>query len=373
MGNLKTENTSYPIAVDTATLIADVTDEVVAAHVNGPVSAVLAIENELGPLVKGTAADLVHRLAVNIHADGGLLRGASAPGSPPNVPHWFYNTVSNTLYVYNIGTASYDAVSTAAILASYIRTNVAATITAAHTFAPAAPGVPFVLGANAQGQTVTGLSADTTDLHHMDQDVLIASSPTFVKATLSQATGTAPLTVSSTTKVTNLNVDQLDGYDASQAPGANQIPCLNASSVLVLPNATHTINGVQIATVNSTVANATNAATAVNASGAGTAIYSAEAGMRIIRASIIGGSGEVTAGGGVSVVYNSTGVWTITFIPNFTGVPVVIVSAEGGHYDVAATCSVYGTPTASTLVVHGGDIVPRAYDYNFSLIAIGPK
>lgn len=49
----------------------------------------------------------------------------------------------------------------------------------------------------------------------LDQSVATTSSPTFVRATLSQTTGTAPLTVSSTTVVANLNADLLDGQQGS--------------------------------------------------------------------------------------------------------------------------------------------------------------
>jgi hypothetical protein len=41
-----------------------------------------------------------------------------------------------------------------------------ATITAQHSFAPATPAAPFALGANAQGQLVTGLNADLLDGNH---------------------------------------------------------------------------------------------------------------------------------------------------------------------------------------------------------------
>ena len=47
------------------------------------------------------------------------------------------------------------------------------------------------------------------------QSIAIGASPTFVVMTLSQATGTAPLTISSTTKVANLNVDLLDDQTGS--------------------------------------------------------------------------------------------------------------------------------------------------------------
>lgn len=48
----------------------------------------------------------------------------------------------------------------------YVHNSIARTITAQHTFAPATAIPPFVLGANAQGQLVTGLNADLLDGQH---------------------------------------------------------------------------------------------------------------------------------------------------------------------------------------------------------------
>ena len=50
---------------------------------------------------------------------------------------------------------------------------------------------------------------------YLNQAIKTSSSPSFVKLTLSQATGTSPLTISSTTVCTNLNADMLDGYHSS--------------------------------------------------------------------------------------------------------------------------------------------------------------
>ncbi|MEM0485580.1 MAG: hypothetical protein QXD29_01810, partial [Thermoplasmata archaeon] len=47
------------------------------------------------------------------------------------------------------------------------------------------------------------------------QDLHTSATPTFQRLTLTQSTGTAPLTVSSTTRVDNLNADLLDGYHIS--------------------------------------------------------------------------------------------------------------------------------------------------------------
>jgi hypothetical protein len=53
--------------------------------------------------------------------------------------------------------------------------------------------------------------------YYGNQNLRTTDSPTFTRLTLSQATGTAPLTVSSTTLVTNLNADLLDGYSYSSS------------------------------------------------------------------------------------------------------------------------------------------------------------
>jgi hypothetical protein len=58
------------------------------------------------------------------------------------------------------------------------------------------------------------------------------SSPSFVAITSTAPTGTAPLTVSSTTKVTNLNADAVDGYHAQTAAGSGVIPVSGVGNTL---------------------------------------------------------------------------------------------------------------------------------------------
>jgi hypothetical protein len=71
------------------------------------------------------------------------------------------------------------------------------------------------IGGTANRVTVTSDGDGTVTLSG-PQDIHSGASPTFVRATLSQATGTSPLTVSSTTVVSNLNADKADGYDFDQ-------------------------------------------------------------------------------------------------------------------------------------------------------------
>lgn len=67
---------------------------------------------------------------------------------------------------------------------------------------------------------VTNLNTDMVDGYHLNQDVRSTASPTFAgvtspRYTSTQATGTAPFTVASQTVVTNLNADLLDGQHGS--------------------------------------------------------------------------------------------------------------------------------------------------------------
>ncbi|BAU28947.1 hypothetical protein DFP93_103206 [Aneurinibacillus soli] len=79
---------------------------------------------------------------------------------------------------------------------------------------------------------VTNLCADLLDGYHASSSgtgntiaLRDSSGSLTVKQLWTTATtGTSPLVVSSTTKVTNLNVDQVDGYDANTGTTANTIP-----------------------------------------------------------------------------------------------------------------------------------------------------
>jgi hypothetical protein len=61
--------------------------------------------------------------------------------------------------------------------------------------------------------SVTAATGDVT--LSLPQNIHTGATPTFARLTLSQATGTAPFTVTSTTVVTNLNADLLDGQQGS--------------------------------------------------------------------------------------------------------------------------------------------------------------
>ena len=73
-------------------------------------------------------------------------------------------------------------------------------------------GVTTIAGTANQVTASASTGAVTLSL---PQNIHTAATPTFARLTLSQATGTAPFTVTSTTVVTNLNADLLDGQQGS--------------------------------------------------------------------------------------------------------------------------------------------------------------
>lgn len=89
--------------------------------------------------------------------------------------------------------------------AQYVHISTARTISAKHTFNPSVAGAPFALGANAIGQNVAGLDADSVDGYDHDQSLLTTASPTFADLTL-----TAPSAIYA------LNHDSFAGFVADE-------------------------------------------------------------------------------------------------------------------------------------------------------------
>jgi hypothetical protein len=83
--------------------------------------------------------------------------------------------------------------------------------------APAAVTASYTLALPVAAAGATKhLYSDSANQLAWGQDVTPTGSPSFVRITLTQAAGTAPMTVTSTTVVTNLNSDLWDGYHAFQ-------------------------------------------------------------------------------------------------------------------------------------------------------------
>jgi hypothetical protein len=286
--------------------------------------------------------------------------------------------------------------------------DVAATITAVHTFAPAVASAPFILGTNALEQLVTGLNADLLDGSHASAfqpidagltslaalattGVVVASaadtfitrtitgtsnqvtlangtgvsgnptvslagphnfttltlngvlygnstsailatalgaantvltgtgaapafsgSPTLTRLTVTQAIGTAPFTVTSTTLVTNLNADLLDGLDStafalaaavvsSLTGTANQITASSPTGAVTVSLAgphnftTQTLNGVLYGNASSAIlATAQGAANTVLVANAGAPSFSTNPSVGSLAIVGAGGLGFIT-------------------------------------------------------------------------------
>jgi len=240
MADLITGLTDYPTVLDTQTSLNNETDDIIAEHINGPAKAIVAIENALGTSPEGTAASLKARLAILLADTGGIHSGIGVP-SPAlsSLTHFYFDTQSETTYIYNVNTAQYDAVSTATVLADYLRKSSPDTITAQHTFNPAGVA-PFTVGAAVdETVTVTDLNADLLDGLHASQidadkvdgqhRVLTINADHDHSATGAMG-GVVDHTVL-TSKGTNTHA-QIDTFIASKA-GASGIASLNASTKVV--------------------------------------------------------------------------------------------------------------------------------------------
>jgi len=88
------------------------------------------------------------------------------------------------------------------------------------------------------GVTVTGGTGEgSTPSIAIGQSVATSADPSFNSITSTVATGTSPLTVASTTLVTNLNADRLDGQDGSYYQNAGNI---NAGTLAIARGGTNT-------------------------------------------------------------------------------------------------------------------------------------
>ncbi len=136
----------------------------------------------------------------------------------------------------------------------FVRNTTAGTVTAVHTFSPATAGAPFELGANAQGQLVTGLNADLLDGLNSTDFVRNTTAGTITAVhTFSPIIPEAPFELGANAQgqlVTGLNADLLDGKDINDlmqlggAPGGQTAyGGTMATDNLVLNSTTHATKG----------------------------------------------------------------------------------------------------------------------------------
>lgn len=168
------------------------------------------------------------------------------------------------------------------------------------------------------------------------------------------ATGTAPFSVASTTKVANLNADTLDGYDTATAATANTVAVRDANASVtanVFIGASANVTGQLISTVATGTAPlsvaSTTRVTNLNAATAGVADSATIAGQ----ANNITGAANVifyngTANTTSQLAYstaNNNQVLTIS-----AGVPAWVTPAAQGVTNVATGTGLTGGPITST-------------------------
>lgn len=111
----------------------------------------------------------------------------------------------------------------------YVHTSVARTITAQHSFAPTGAAAPFVLGANAQTQLVTGLNADLLDGQHAsafqpadsDLTALAATTTTGIYTITGVGTSTTRSITGGSNKISVTNGDGVSGNPTIDIVEAN--------------------------------------------------------------------------------------------------------------------------------------------------------
>jgi len=88
-------------------------------------------------------------------------------------------------------------------------------------------------GGSDDGSTALGALTGLTLANDIDVGSYHIRAETFYADVL---TGTAPLTITSTTKVSNLNVEQVDGFDASATPTASTLVVADATGFITTPS-----------------------------------------------------------------------------------------------------------------------------------------
>ena len=107
-------------------------------------------------------------------------------------------------------------------------------------YAPAAITASYSLTFPGTGPAAAGhFAVDAAGLITWGQNLITTASPSFARLTLTQAGGTAPMTITSTTKVTNLNADLLDGYHYTSFAPATHYHDSDYITIIASPAANH--------------------------------------------------------------------------------------------------------------------------------------
>ncbi|MFQ5582765.1 MAG: hypothetical protein ACE5F3_09105, partial [Mariprofundaceae bacterium] len=114
MAELTTANSTYSAGpIDTYTPVSDGSTEILAQHVNGALSAIIAIEGDLGAgaSLKRSRASLVERLDTILDVNGAIQNGTAFPTSPtPVMGQLFNRTDLKQLYIYDSALAQWQRI-----------------------------------------------------------------------------------------------------------------------------------------------------------------------------------------------------------------------------------------------------------------------
>jgi len=208
--------------------------------------------------------------AGNVYANSGtvgasLLAGTLTTAAQPNITSVgtltslnSSGTITAPAFTANTGIFTGNGSGLSAIAGANVTGVVASATTAGTVTTAAQPNITSVgtLGA----LTVSG-NANVGNIG--TAQVLATANVTAPQLISNVATGTAPIVVSSTTKVANLNADLLDGYDLTSSATAATV-VLRSGDGSVFANmfygAGNNISNIQGANVSGTVANANNSA-----------------------------------------------------------------------------------------------------------------
>jgi hypothetical protein len=198
------------------------------------------------------------------------------------------------------------------------------------------------------------------------------------------ATGTAPISVTSTTKIDNLNADLLDGYDTSTSNTANTISVRDSNGSLtanIFIGNGSSLSSLAGSNVTGTVANANYSVSAGSATTAGTVTTNAQPNINSVgtlaNLSVTGNisSGNANLGNLVIASYFSGDGSLLTGIPSGTTAVTVTGNAQPNITSVGTltTLTVSGNANLgnviTTIITTGANTIAGTITGNWTLTA----
>ena len=329
-----------------------------AANVTGtlPTSVTNAISN-VGTITAGTwnstfTAGLNANTLANIQ--GANVSGAVASATAAtNASALLQNTSTATSVFPTFSTSSANG-NSSAVVSTGISANLGNSSITATTFVGALSG-----NATTAGTVVTAAQPNITSVGTLTS-LGVSGSVTASTLVSNVAIGTAPLTVTSTTKVTNLNADLLDGYDSASTATAATI-ALRTGDGSIIANmfygAGNNLSNIQGANVSGAVASAT---AATNASALLQNTSASTTAWPTFTTSSANGNSQAVFNTGISANLGNSSITATTFVGalsgNATTAGTVITAAQSNITSVGTltTLGVNGTVTAVAFTANTG-------------------